>query len=152
MRTNEKNDIISPSSASPRSAALICKNYFVIFDEIIYAVAFVDMIGLKHKTYGGEYGMETAYQKVKVHNELEWCQVSDLDTKEKIEKALLKHRVSYFVKWEKPKFFSGDKFGTCIFCVNQLQKEIADDAVQDLKEEVKERLRFVNRKVDRTFY
>ena len=45
--------------------------------------------------------METAYQKVKVHNELEWCQVTDMATKEKIEKVLLKHRVSYFVKWEK---------------------------------------------------
>ena len=76
--------------------------------------------------------METAYQKVKVHNELEWCQVNDLATKEKIEKLLLKHRVSYFVKWEKPKFFSNDKFGTCIFCVNQLQKETADDAIQEL--------------------
>lgn len=109
-------------------------------------------MGLKHKTYGGEYGMETAYQKVKVHNELEWCQVSDLDTKEKIERTLLKHRVSYFVKWEKPKFFSGDKFGTCIFCVNQLQKETADEALQDLTEEVKGRIRFINRKVDRIFY
>ena len=44
--------------------------------------------------------METAYQKVKVHNELEWCQVTDITTKEKIEKILLKNRVSYFVKWE----------------------------------------------------
>ena len=32
--------------------------------------------------------METAYQKVKVHNELEWCQVKDMETKEKIEKVL----------------------------------------------------------------
>ena len=42
--------------------------------------------------------METAYQKVKVNNELEWCQVKDMATKEKIEKVLLKHRVSYFVE------------------------------------------------------
>ncbi len=96
--------------------------------------------------------METAYQKVKVHNELEWCQVTDIATKEKIEKVLLRHRVSYFVKWEKPKFFSNDKFGTCIFCVNQLQKEIADEAIQELTEEIKGKIRFVNRKVDRTFY
>lgn len=99
-----------------------------------------------------EYGMETAYQKVKVHNELEWCQVNDIATKEKIEKVLLKNRVSYFVKWEKPKLFSGEKFGTCIFCVNQLQKETADEAIQDLAEEVKSKIRFINRKVDRTFY
>ena len=96
--------------------------------------------------------METAYQKVKVHNELEWCQVNDLATKEKIEKLLLKHRVSYFVKWEKPKFFSNDKFGTCIFCVNQLQKETADDAIQELAEEIRDKIKFVNRRVDKTFY
>ena len=96
--------------------------------------------------------METAYQKVKVHNEVEWCQVTDLMTKEKIEKLLLRHRVSYFVKWEKPKLFSNDKFGTCIFCVNQLQKEIADEALQELEEEIKGKIRFVNRRVDKTFY
>ena len=96
--------------------------------------------------------METAYQKVKVHNELEWCKVTDLSTKERIEKILLKKRVSYFVKWEKPKFFSNDKFGTCIFCVNQLQKEIADEALHDLEEEIKDNIKFVNRKVDKTFY
>ena len=77
--------------------------------------------------------METAYQKVKVHNELEWCQVTDMATKEKIEKVLLKHRVSYFVKWEKPKLFS-------------------NEAIQDLAEEIKGKIRFVNRKVDKTFY
>ena len=96
--------------------------------------------------------METAYQKVKVHNELEWCQVTDMATKEKIEKVLLKHRVSYFVKWEKPKLFSSDKFGACVFCVNQLQKEAADEAIQDLTDDIKEKIRFVNRKVDKTFY
>lgn len=96
--------------------------------------------------------METAYQKVKVHNELEWCQVTDITTKEKIEKVLLKHRVSYFVKWEKPKLFSGEKFGTCVFCVNQLQKEAAEEALQDLEDETRGKIRFVNRKVDRTFY
>lgn len=96
--------------------------------------------------------METAYQKVKVHNELEWCQVTDLATKEKIEKLLLRYRVSYYVKWEKPRFFSGDKFGTCIFCVNLMQKEIAEEAYQELAEETKGKVKFVNRRVDKTYY
>ena len=96
--------------------------------------------------------METAYQKVKVHNELEWCQVNDINTKDRIEKVLLKNRVSYFVKWEKPKLFSNEKFGTCIFCVNQLQKETADAAIAELAEELKDKIKFVNRRVDRTFY
>ncbi len=96
--------------------------------------------------------METAYQKVKVHNELEWCQVTDLSTKEKIEKLLLKHRVSYFVKWEKPKLFSNDKFGTCIFCGTQLHNATAEEAIAELADEIRGKIRFINRKVDKTFY
>ncbi len=96
--------------------------------------------------------METAYQYVKLNNDLEWCRVKYMDTKEKIEKSLLKHRVSYFVKWEKPKFFSNDTFGSCVFCVNQLQKESADEAIQGLEDEVKDKIRFINRKVEKTFY
>lgn len=96
--------------------------------------------------------METAYQKVKVHNELEWCQVTDLGMKERIEKLLLKNRVSYYVKWEKPSFFSRDKFGTCIFCVNQLQKETAEEAIQTLVDEEKEKIKFINRKLNNNFY
>lgn len=98
--------------------------------------------------------METAYQKVKVHNEVEWCQVTDMATKEKIEKVLLQNRVSYFVKFDKPKWFSfsNDKFGVCVFCVNQLQKDIADEAIMDIAEELRGKIKFVNRRVDRTFY
>lgn len=104
------------------------------------------------KFSGGADKMETVYQKQKVHNELEWCEVNDMQTKEKIEKVLLKYRVSYFVKWEKPKFFSGDKFGTCVFCVNQLQKETADEALAEIADTLKGKIRFVNRRVDKTFY
>lgn len=96
--------------------------------------------------------METAYQKVKVHNELEWCQVTDIETKEKIEKLLLKSRVSYYVKWEKPRLFSSDKFGTCIFCVNQLQKEDADKAIEPLVEADAGKIKFINRKLEKMFY
>lgn len=96
--------------------------------------------------------METAYQKVKVHNELEWCQVNDITTKERVEKLLLKHRVSYYVKWEKPGFFSRDKFGTCVFCVNQLQKEAAEMAIESLPAEDKGSIKFINRKFEKTFY
>ena len=96
--------------------------------------------------------METAYQKVKVHNELEWCQVTDIESKEKIEKLLLKNRVSYYVKWEKPKLFSNDKFGACTFCVNQLQKEAAEDAIQEFIADGKGKVRFINRKMDKSFY
>ncbi len=97
--------------------------------------------------------METAYQKVKVHNELEWCQVFDEDTKDKVEKLLLKNRISYYMKWEKPGFFSKDKFGTCTFCVNMLQKDAADAAILPLYEnDASTRLKFLNKKMEKSYY
>lgn len=97
--------------------------------------------------------METAYQKEKVNNEVEWCQVFDLEMKDKIEKILLKNRVSYCILWEKPRFFSSDKREKYIFCVNALQKETADNAISQLGdlEDLKGKLVFLNRKVEKSF-
>lgn len=97
--------------------------------------------------------METAYQKEKVNNEVEWCQVYDLDIKAQIEKALLKHRVSYCILFEKPRLFSSDKREKFIFCVNLLQKDTADNALADLgdMEELKGKIVFLNRKVDKSY-
>lgn len=97
--------------------------------------------------------METAYQKEKVNNEVEWCQVFDLDMKAKIEKVLLKNRVSYCILWEKPKFFASDKREKYIFCVNALQKDVVDNAISELgdPEDLKGKIKFLNRKVDKTF-
>ncbi len=97
--------------------------------------------------------METAYQKEKVNNEVEWCQVYDLDLKEKIEKVLLKNRVSYCILWEKPKLFSSDKREKYVFCVNSLQKEAADNAIGQMGdlEDLKGKIVFLNRKVEKTY-
>lgn len=99
--------------------------------------------------------METAYQKVKVHNEVEWCEVADPELKSEIEKLLLKNRISYFITWVKPGLFSPDKREKCIFCVNALQKEAAEEAVRPLCEGAEEKgreIRFINRKVEKTYY
>ena len=97
--------------------------------------------------------METAYQKEKVNNEVEWCQVYDLELKEKIEKVLLKNRVSYCILWEKPKLFSSDKREKYVFCVNALQKDTADNAIGQLGdlEDLKGKIVFLNRKVEKTY-
>lgn len=96
--------------------------------------------------------METAFQKVKVHNEIEWCEVNDLAIKEMIERALLKNRVSYWISWSKPGFFSSDKKDRCVFCVNQLQKDTADEALKEFPEEVLGKITFLNRRVDKVYY
>ena len=49
--------------------------------------------------------MDTAYTKVKVHNEVDLCETADMDVKSQIEKALLENRISYYIKWFLQGFF-----------------------------------------------
>ncbi len=36
--------------------------------------------------------------------------------------------------------------------MNQLQKETAEEAIAELADEIRGKIRFINRKVDKTFY
>lgn len=96
--------------------------------------------------------LETEYTKVKVHNEIELCEVDDIEVKDRIEKELLKNRVSYFLRWTKPKWFSSKKNGTCIFCVNEAQKELAEEAIHNLGFDSGNKVKFLMKKVDKIFY
>ena len=96
--------------------------------------------------------METAFQKVKVHNEIAWCEVNDPVVKEQLERVLLKNRVSYCISWGKPSWFQHDKKEKCTFCVNQLQRETAEEAVQSLPEDMLSKIVFINRKVEKIYY
>lgn len=79
--------------------------------------------------------MENLYSKVKVDNEIDFCSVTDITVKESIEKAFMKARVSYFLRWEKPGFFSRVFSGRkpdIVFCINSAQLEIAEEVLQEL--------------------
>lgn len=79
--------------------------------------------------------LENEYSKVKVNNEMDFCSVTDPDVKAVLEKAFMKARVSYFLRWEKPGFFSRVFAGgktRIVFCINSAQLEIADRVLQDL--------------------
>lgn len=43
--------------------------------------------------------VENEYSKVKVNNEMDYCSVTDMDVKAALEKAFMKARVSYFLRW-----------------------------------------------------
>ena len=45
--------------------------------------------------------MQPLYTTLKVNNEIELCEVSDPDCKQLIERALLKNRISYYIRWPK---------------------------------------------------
>ena len=74
------------------------------------------------------------YTAVKVNNEIELCEISDLECKLLIERALLRERISYYIRWVKPSFFRRGK-STCIICVNDSSKETAENLVRSVCDE-----------------
>ena len=66
--------------------------------------------------------MQPLYTTLKVNNEIELCEVSDPDCKQLIERALLKNRISYYIRWPKASFFSRKK-DACIICINDNVKD-----------------------------
>jgi len=74
--------------------------------------------------------MQPLYTSVKVNNEIELCEIYSEECKKEIERALLKNRISYFIRWPRTSIF-GKKRKTCIICVNDNSKEEAQDVVQE---------------------
>ena len=99
--------------------------------------------------------MAMNFSDVKVYNEIELCEVEDVETKEKIEKALLKERVSFFIRWKDKGFWSklfGEKEPTGVICVNDLQREAAEACVKRLEKEENIQVKFLLQKVDKVYF
>ncbi len=79
---------------------------------------------------------------VKVNNEIQFCEVRDLETKGAVEKALLTGRVSYYIRWEDGGFFRARK-KRCVFHVNSAQKESAMQAIEGISEEILEKVKLL---------
>lgn len=79
--------------------------------------------------------VENEYSKVKVNNELDFCSVTDQNVKTVLEKAFMKARVSYFLRWDKPGFFAKIFKGesqSIVFCINSAQVETAEEVIKEL--------------------
>ena len=85
---------------------------------------------------------QTIYSSLKVNNEIELCEVSDMNCKQLIERELLKNRISYFVKWRKASLLRR-KPETCIFCVNDNDKELAESSIRTLGKDVENKVEFL---------
>lgn len=85
------------------------------------------------------------YTSVKVNNEIELCEVADFECKQLIEKALLSQRISYFIRWPKSSIFRLSK-DSCIICVNDNSKELAEDMVRSICDEKGYSVKFLMRK------
>lgn len=94
--------------------------------------------------------MQNMFAKQKVNNEMEICEITDLEAKQLIEKVLLQNRISYYLKWPKAKFWSRRRV-ICVLCVNDNSKEEAEEAIKALGEEVTDYIHFVSRKSGNEF-
>lgn len=85
------------------------------------------------------------YTAVKVNNEIELCEISDLECKLLIERALLRERISYYIRWVKPSIFRRSK-SCCIICVNDSSKETAENLVRAVCDEKGYPVKFLMRR------
>lgn len=92
--------------------------------------------------------VENEFSKVKVNNEIDYCSVTDTDLKVTLEKAFMKARVSYFLRWDKPgvfaRIFTRAKTSV-VFCINQAQLETALSVIESLGED-KDKVKIINEK------
>lgn len=86
--------------------------------------------------------MQPSYAMVKFNNEIELCEITDQECKKTIERALLRNRISYYIRWPKASFFSKKK-NTCIICVNDNAKDEAESVVRSVCDETGYKVRFI---------
>lgn len=89
--------------------------------------------------------MQTVYTSLKVNNEIELCEIESEECRKIIEKALLKNRISYYIRWPKRSIFRRNK-EMCIICVNETARELAEETIRNLCEESKFRVKFLMKK------
>ena len=94
---------------------------------------------------------QSIFTSEKVNNEIELCEVFDLDCKQQVERILLKNRISYFVKWNKSGFFNRRR-ETCIFCINENDKELATESIRSLGKDVEKNIEFLMNKTYNDFF
>lgn len=93
--------------------------------------------------------LENELSKVKVNNELDFCSVVSTEKKQMLEKAFLKARVSYFLRWDKPGFFARVFTGAktqVIFCINSAQAETAEEVINSLGDEFAKEVKMIRQK------
>lgn len=94
--------------------------------------------------------MQPEYTKLKVNNEIELCETSDMEIKRKIERILLQKRISYFMKWHRQGVLR--KREICTICVNDSVRDEAEQLIRAEFKEVDDKIKFFLRKPDERFF
>lgn len=80
------------------------------------------------------------YNRSYYHNEIELVRVDSPELKNKIEKAFLRNRISYFIRWDKVSFwqrlFGKKKNDRCKICINDWDKQLALEILKDFEKDI----------------
>lgn len=98
---------------------------------------------------------DLSFAGVKVHNELEYCVVEDLNIRKQLERLFLSQRISYYEKWDEPNFFmklfTRATSSHCIICINEMQKDKADEVLED-HPEIRSGISLLGKRVGKTYF
>lgn len=89
--------------------------------------------------------MQPLYTALKVNNEIELCEVNDVNCKQLIERELLKSRISYYIRWTKGSFLHRHK-SNCVICINENAQDEAEELVRSICDESGYQVKFLLRK------
>lgn len=95
--------------------------------------------------------MQPEYTRIKVHNEIELCETTDMDAKQAVERVLLRNRISYYIKWYKQGFL-WRKRNVCIFCVNDSAKDEAEQLLRSMDKELGNKVEFLLRRSGENYF
>ncbi len=87
--------------------------------------------------------IESKYTHVRVNNEIELCEISEREVKEKIEKAFVRNGVSFFIKWKRERSGHRDNSKYIIF-VNQHQRQKAEAVIHAVLEDANDNVIFAD--------
>ncbi len=94
---------------------------------------------------------QSEYTKVKVHNEVDLCETSDMDVKQIIERIMLKNRISYCIKWHKQGFLWNSR-NVCVFCINENAKEEAAALIEALDDDTYSKVQILLQKSKERYF
>ena len=81
---------------------------------------------------------DISFADVKVHNEVEFCTITDLNVKKQLERLFLDERISYYEKWDDVSFFKRVFAG--------------GEEIMEAHPDLKAGIEMINKKVERTFF
>ena len=94
------------------------------------------------------------YNKAYYHNEIELVRVNSTELKNKIERAFLRNRISYFIRWDKvtvwQRLFGKKNSEQCKICINDWDRELAMEILKGLEADIEKQGELLHKRTEST--